>query len=241
MPSEQKAHNLEVFAPHIFIAPSFVLAELARLATARTYHPPKFERLFYGAEPMGDAERDWIGRALGVRPDPIYQATEGFLGAACAQGALHLNEDSIVFEFERIGASSRYRPIITDLKRTSQPMVRVRLDDLIEFTECPCSSALRAVRPIEGRVTDIWRWGDALIFPREIEDAISAAVGPSIDWRATASPQGVQLATSAEHAGRARDALALMLADASASAPITLVPFTPMSGPKRRRMRWSDD
>ena len=42
----------------------------------------------WGAEPMGVLERDWIGAALGVHPDPIYQATEGFLGAACPEGVL---------------------------------------------------------------------------------------------------------------------------------------------------------
>jgi putative adenylate-forming enzyme len=242
-PHEQRALQIEEFAPDIFIAPSFVLAELARLAEVRAFLPPKFERVFYGAEPMGAAERDWITRILGVRPDPIYQATEGFLGAACADGTLHLNEDSILFEFERIGHSTRHRAIITDLKRTSQPMVRVRLDDLIEFNEapCPCGSPLRAVHPIEGRATDVWRWGDAAIFPREIEKTITEAIGPSAEWRASGSPSGVRLATTPHNAAAARDALASLLAEKSVAQTIALEPFLPIAAPKRRRVRWLND
>jgi len=237
-----RAREIEAFAPDIFIAPSHVLADIARRAEAGAFAPPRFERLYYGAEPMGAAERHGITQALGARPDPIYQATEGFLGAACKLGTLHLNEDSIAFEFERIGASDRYRPIITDLRRTSQPMVRVRLDDLVQFAEAPCAcgSPLRAVAPIEGRIGDVWRWGDAVVFPREVEAAVSEALAPAADWRARASSSGAIVACAAQHANAARSALSALLEAAGAPVAIETEPFEADGAPKRRRVRWTD-
>lgn len=238
----ERAREIETFAPDIFIAPSHVLADLARRANTGTFAASRFERLYYGAEPMGAAERDWVTQALSARPDPIYQATEGFLGAACKHGALHLNEDSIAFEFERVGSSDRYRPIITDLRRTSQPMVRVRLDDLVQLMDAPCAcgSPLRAIEPIEGRIGDVWRWGDAVVFPREVETAISAALLPSDDWRAHATPAGVTLSCSSDRAEFAKTALSDLLRTAGASPPIGVAPFATDSAPKRRRVQWTD-
>jgi len=241
-PSAERAKQIEAHAPDILIAPSHVLAELARFAEAGTFKPPMFERLYYGAEPMGDAERAWIAAALGARPDPIYQATEGFLGAACQHGTLHLNEDSIAFELEPIAASDRYRLIVTDLRRTSQPMVRVRLDDLVQALDepCRCGSALRAVAPIEGRISDIWLWQDAFVFPKQVEDELGKAVPPSADWRAVASAESVSLACEPEHADRAKSALTALLADAGVARPVTATALTPQTSPKRRRVQWID-
>lgn len=237
----ERAREIEMFAPDIFIAPSHVLADLAQRAEAGAFAAPRFERLYYGAEPMGATERDWITQALGVRPDPIYQATEGFLGAACAHGTLHLNEDSICFEFERVGVSDRYRPVITDLRRTSQPMVRVRLDDLVQLAPpCACGSPLRAIEPIEGRVGDVWRWGDAVVFPREVESAISAELSPGVDWRVHATPASVTLFCSSGRAEAAKTALSDLLRTSGASPPINLAPFATESAPKRRRVQWAD-
>lgn len=232
----ERAHEIAVFAPDIFIAPGHVLVDLAQRGVAL-----RLERLFYGAEPMGEVERAWIGQALGARPDPIYQATEGFLGAACAHGTLHLNEDSIVFELEPIANSNRHRLIVTDLRRTSQPMVRVRLDDLIQLddTPCPCNSPLRAILPVEGRLNDVWQWDGVMLFPREIEAAIASAAPPPIDWRAVGAPQGVSLSIDAAHAPAARGALAALLASAGVRSAIETAPWVETGEPKRRRVRWS--
>lgn len=241
MPAQEIARSIEDFAPDIFIAPSHILLALAHLAAEGRFVPPKFERVLFGAEPMGESERQWIGEILGARPDPIYQATEGFLAAACTHGTLHLNEDAIVVELERIDTSDRYRPIITDLYRTSQPMVRVRLDDLIELqaTPCLCASPLRAIHPVEGRVQDVWRWKNVTLFPREIEAAIDVAVGPSISWSATASPAGVHISIDRGYAPQAHEALSTLLTQRGAPQTITLSPLEPQAGPKRRRVRWS--
>ncbi|WP_284221618.1 hypothetical protein, partial [Brevundimonas denitrificans] len=206
----ERLERLRAFAPDVLIAPPQVLADLAR----RTDRPWPLRRLFYGAEPMGEAERGWIGAALGARPDPIYQATEGFLGAACRLGTLHLNEDVLIIEREPVPGTNRFLPIITDLRRTTQPMIRVRLPDLLQPLPAPCScgSPLTAVHPVEGRLEDLWRWPGAVICPREVETAVSAALGPEHDWRAVATPHGVTVEAAPDRVEAARSAIENLLA-----------------------------
>ncbi|WP_439477496.1 cell division protein FtsA [Brevundimonas sp.] len=234
----ERFERLRAFAPDILIAPTQVLADLAR----RTDGPWPLRRLFYGAEPMGEAERGWIAAALGVRPDPIYQATEGFLGAACRLGTLHLNEDVLIIEREPVAGTNRFLPIVTDLRRTTQPMIRVRLPDLLEPlpAPCPCGSPLTAVHPIEGRLEDLWRWPGAVICPRQVETAVSAALGPEPDWRVVATRGGVTVEADPDRVEAARSAVATLLAEHGVDVPITARGRPVQDGIKRRRVRWSD-
>jgi len=239
MPAQERLARLEAFRPHVLIAPSHVLTDLARRCTESPAWP--LRRLFYGAEPMGEGERAWIGRRLGRRPDPIYQATEGFLGAACRFGVLHLNEDVLIIEREPVAGVNRFRPIVTDLRRTTQPVVRLRLDDLLEpAPPCRCGSPLQAVMGVEGRYDDLWRWGDVVIPPRAVEDALVAAVGPEQDWRVTAANDRVVIEIEATRAAEAKKAVEGLL-DASPRRPVIALAGPPVpEGPKRRRVRWSD-
>lgn len=238
VPAEEKRARLAAFAPDVLIAPSHVLAELARAAPLG-WAPA---RLFYGAEPMGDAERVWIEAALGARPDPIYQATEGFLGAPCRLGTLHLNEDALIIEREPVPGTNRFLPIVTDLRRVTQPMIRVRLPDLLEPLEppCPCGSPLAAARPVEGRLEDLWRWDDAVVPPREVEDAVAEALPPGVEWRATAGPSGVRVEVDPAHAAAARSAVEALLARRGVDRSVTMEGAPEHIAVKRRRVRWSD-
>ncbi|MBP6688354.1 MAG: hypothetical protein KA153_00055 [Hyphomonadaceae bacterium] len=227
--------ELKTFDPHVFVAPSHILAGLSR----NRIELKSIERVYYGAEPMGDAERAWIADVIGIRPDPIYQATEGFLGAACRHGALHLNEDTLVIERTPVEGTKRFAPIVTDLRRTTQPMVRVQLDDLLEPVDapCPCGSALLAVRGVEGRVGDLWRWDDVAIAPREVEETVSRAVGADIDWCAIGSAGGVHLEMETR-ADAAVVAIEMLLAARGVKRTVGSAAMAPMEGFKRRRVRW---
>lgn len=235
LPPDDRAAAIAAFDPQVLIAPPHVLAALGR----QDLRLPSLERVFYGAEPMGDAERDWIAARVGVRPDPLYQATEGFLGAPCRLGTLHLNEHDMVIELVPVDGTDRFRPIVTDLRRTTQPIVRVMLDDLIAPLDggCDCGAVTRAIRPVEGRIADIWRWDGQAICPRTVEDRVAAALGPAADWRATASPAGVVV--EAEDGGAARAALGALLAARGIDRPVGNRPFRGHGdAPKRRRVRW---
>lgn len=233
--------RLHAFRPDILIAPPHVLADLAR--RTQTSGPDwSLRRLFYGAEPMGEAERAWIRSVLGTRPDPLYQATEGFIAAPCRHGTLHLNEDVLIIEREKVPGTDRFVPIVTDLRRTSQPMIRVRLGDLLQPMEgrCACGSPLTAIHPIEGRLEDVWRCSGVTIPPRVVETAVSMAVGPHTDWRATANREGVVVEAEGSYIETAAEALSRMLAAHNIDLPVTSLPQAPVHGIKRRRIRWSD-
>lgn len=92
-----------------------------------------------------------------VFPDigEVYQATEGFLAASCSHGTLHLNEEFLYIEPQWID-EHRFTPLITDFTRSTQPIVRYRLDDVLvrKATPCPCGQATMAIERIEGRCDD---------------------------------------------------------------------------------------
>jgi putative adenylate-forming enzyme len=93
-----------------------------------------------------------------ISVDQIYQATEGFLGVSCRYGAIHLNKDSIIVEKQWLDRSTRrFVPVITDFVRTTQPLIRYRLYDVLIEREdqCRCGSIFTAIEKIEGREDDI--------------------------------------------------------------------------------------
>jgi putative adenylate-forming enzyme len=88
----------------------------------------------------------------------IYQATEGFLGATCEHGNLHLNEEFVHFEFEWLDKQkTRAIPIITDFTRKTQPIIRYKMTDVLIMDKqpCPCGRHTHVVQAIEGRSDDI--------------------------------------------------------------------------------------
>ncbi len=217
------------FDPQLLIAPPQVLLDLA----ASGHRLPSLRHLYYGAEPLNTHERAYIRERLGRRPDPIYQATEGFLGAPCAHGTLHLNEDGLIVEREDIGGG-RFRPIVTDLLRSTQLVIRLRLDDILKPCACPCGSALQAVEPVEGRIQDIWRWGNHAVFPAEVETAVSQNLAAHHRWLATGSPSGI--AYACDHDG---DGGAMAETLRRFGQPLTRTAYDPtMDFPKRRHVRW---
>ena len=76
------------------------------------------------------------------------------------------------------GERRRFHPVITDLLRRSQPIIRYELNDIItEFKNCPCGNKMTAIDMIEGRSDDILRFKDDLgnevkIFPDFFRRAI---------------------------------------------------------------------
>jgi hypothetical protein len=191
---------------------------------------------------MSEAERDWAGEALGARPRPLYQATEGFLGAACRRGRLHLNEHSLAVELEPVAGTDGFRLVVTDLRRRSQPIVRVRMDDFVELDPAPCGCgyAGRTILPPAGRVADLWRFGDRFVPPRLAIETLDAALGVPAAWQARATPREVGLSVDPARDGeRGAEALRAIL---PASVPVRLLSEPPPPPwPKRRRLTWSSE
>lgn len=121
----------------------------------------------------------------------IYKATEGAIAISCRQGSLHLNEDLIAVQLYNAdgsptppGSPSRHM-LVTDLHKTSQPIVRYTLNDVLTLSprRCACGSHFRVIEQIQGRADDVF-WGlrtDGqglqFVFPDYIRRAIIAISG----------------------------------------------------------------
>lgn len=147
---------LTAYQPTILIAPAQVLRALALAARAEAVkiHPKKVVSVAEVLEPM---DRQLITEIFGELHE-VYQATEGFLGCTCAQGVLHLNEEYIHIEPEWLDQEKRrFVPIVTDFTRTTQPIIRYRLSDVLLARDapCPCGRPTLALQAIEGRCDDL--------------------------------------------------------------------------------------
>ena len=111
------------------------------------------ERVVSVAEVLEDADRAALEAGFGPVVE-VYQATEGLLALPCPHGHLHLNEAHVHFDFEALG-DGYVRPVLTDLRRRAQPMIRHRLNDLLVLADgCACGQAARRVARIAGRQDD---------------------------------------------------------------------------------------
>lgn len=158
IPLEEQIENLESLAPDILVAPASVLCALAKLIEKEelTIQPTK---VFSAAEVLEKSDQMFLEKVFNQTIHQIYQCTEGFLAATCTEGNLHINEEYIHIEKEYIDrGSGRFIPIITDLFRTTQPIVRYRLNDILveDKRPCPCGSKHLRLKEIEGREDDIF-------------------------------------------------------------------------------------
>lgn len=143
-------HELEAFAPDTVVAPPKALRRLAEGGSLKGC------QAFSAAEVLDPLDRTIVERACGRPLREIYMATEGLFGVSCPLGTMHLAEDVVHFDWETIAGSKLVAPIVTDLVRRTQPMLRYRMNDLLELdpAPCACGSILQPVRRIEGRRDD---------------------------------------------------------------------------------------
>lgn len=148
-PIEQLAAALTATDPTLVVGPPSVLrAVLEAGARARP------EKVVSVAEVLEDGTRNVLEHGFEAPVVQIYQATEGMLGLPCASGELHLAEEHVHVETEPLGGGL-VRPVLTDLRRRAQPVIRHRLDDVLDLApDCSCGSATRRIRRIIGRQDD---------------------------------------------------------------------------------------
>ena len=241
------AEQLTDFAPTVLAAPPQVLDDLAtRPAVGLGRLRPQV--VYSIADVLDDDVAARVEAGFGVRLRQVYQATEGFLGISCAHGTLHLNEDLVHIEREVIDeASGRFVPIITDLYRTSQAIVRYRLGDVLlpGAANCPCGSVFTAIDRIEGRADDVLRFSDGTGETRPVfADFIRAAIlgAPAVvDFRLVQRVDGsLRLAVRPERAqASAHLALQALLRSRGLRVPQIFGMPWPVEAPtaKRRRVR----
>lgn len=161
---DRLCRDLEYYAPTVIVAPAQVLRELA---LKRRNSGLKISPMLVvsAAEVLGPQDRMLLEQSFEHLAE-IYQATEGFLGATCAHGRMHLNEEYLLVEPQWLDGE-RFIPVITDFTRRTQPIIRYRLDDVlaVDARPCPCGSAAMAIKHIEGRCDD------QLLLPGKTQDA----------------------------------------------------------------------
>jgi len=152
---------LNAFMPHILVAPPTLLGMLAKeqYSGELLCYP---ERIFSVAEVLEPQDNVAIATAFDLPAvDQIYQCTEGLLGVSCHQHRLHWQEDIVAVQFEALAdveRAERFTPILTDLWRMTQPIIRYRLGDTLRLAPpqtCTCGSSFRIIEHIEGRCDDV--------------------------------------------------------------------------------------
>ncbi len=156
-PFEELLAELEELNPEVLVAPASVHLAITQ-QLERRIQP---ETIVSVAEVLDKRSRAHLEAFWGRPMHEIYQATEGLLGQTCTRGVMHLNEDIFEIEQESLG-EGRFVPVVTDFFRRVQPVVRLRLDDVIlkRAEPCACGSPLLAVDQIEGRLGDVFLLGD---------------------------------------------------------------------------------
>ncbi len=152
---EQICERLGSFQPHILMGPPALLCVVAELVDeGRLSIAP--EMVISGAEVLEPQDRERLERVFGVIVREVYHTSEGPIGVSCARGRMHIPEDVSFVELEPLG-DGRYTPIVTQLFRRIQPLLRYRMNDIVTLddTPCPCGSAFRVLATVEGRCDDI--------------------------------------------------------------------------------------
>lgn len=156
-PLDRHLERLNARPPEILVAPPTVLRRLAEAEQAGALHISP-QQLISVAEVLEPDDARAAVAAFGVPVQQVYQCTEGFLGASCAAGRIHLNEELVHVEPEWLDAEHRrFQPIVTDFSRLTQLVVRYRLDDVLLAAAgpCPCGRPTRSLEAIEGRADDV--------------------------------------------------------------------------------------
>jgi putative adenylate-forming enzyme len=194
---EEIISELEKINPNMISAPPSMLEILAKEYGKGNFKiKPKV--LVSYAEILYPETKEHLERVFRCKIHQIYKCTEGAIAISCEKGSLHINEDLVAVQtFDSDGTltepgSPCHKMIITDLHKTSQPIIRYELNDIITISKNPCScgSHFRVIEKIQGRSDDLF-WGIRsdngklqFIFPDYISRAIITASDDIEDYQA---------------------------------------------------------
>jgi putative adenylate-forming enzyme len=186
-PWQDHLSALQILNPTLLFAPPSALLMLADAQKREEINISPL-KIFSIAETLDPLDAKSINAVFKQPLHQIYQCTEGFLAITCAHGTLHLNEDSVHVEPHWLNEEkTKFSPIITDLYRKTQPIIRYLLNDILTLSPepCACGSVFQAIESIEGRMDDL------LYFKNKKTDETPVSVFPDLIRRAIllASPE----------------------------------------------------
>lgn len=189
-PLEQHIKTLEKLKADILIGQPSVLIAIAKKYQQENIKPT-FTKVISVAEVLEEDHKEYISSVFKCPTSQVYQCTEGFLAYTCKKGQLHLNEDWLEIEKKHIDSEkTRFHPVITDYLRTSQPIVKYELNDILhEGPPCNCGAKSTVIRKIEGRSDDVFRFienkKEVVIYPDFIRRTIITASDKITNYKIT--------------------------------------------------------
>lgn len=185
---EHNVFKLNKLNPTILVAQPSMLIELAK-NIEKGKLSIQTKKIISVAEVLYPEDKIYLEKVFNQIIHQVYQCTEGLLASSCSKGTLHFHEDYLIIEKKYIDKEkTRFHPIITDLMRSSQPIVRYELNDIIQEKEyCSCGQKTIAIKQIEGRSDDILTFIDknkkeVKIFPDFFRRAIIFSDSNIIDY-----------------------------------------------------------
>lgn len=153
---EEHIAGLNALQPSIVVAQPSVLCMLAEEQVKGNLSVAP-RKIISVAEVLSVEDKNFLQEVFNQTIHQVYQCTEGFLASSCKYGTLHFNEDFLIVEKKYIDEEkTRFHPVITDLLRRTQPVVRYELNDIIsQKPYCACGSPMLAIESIDGRSDDI--------------------------------------------------------------------------------------
>ncbi len=190
---------LNAFQPEILIGPPSLLTLLAEQVVDRNLRV-RLKQVISVAEVLEPQDREYLEASLGVPIHQIYQCTEGLISVTCKLGRLHVQEDIVATQYESVADHSsestsqslRVTPIVTDLWRRTQPIIRYRLNDIWQLDDqlCPCGSSFQVIKAVEGRQDDTLFFSGRPVFPDTIRRMILLASDEIEDYEAVQESPG---------------------------------------------------
>jgi len=184
LPLPEAVAALNDLQPHLLAGPPRLLS---LLATGRARGELRVcpEKVVSFAEVLEPQDRATIESAFQQPVHQAYQCTEGLLALTCREAVLHVQEDVVALQTEPLPGDdeARVTPIVTDLHRRIQPMIRYRMKDVLTMgAPCRCGSEFRVIARIEGRCDDVCRFPAAVgglrpVFPDTLRRMVLLTAG----------------------------------------------------------------
>lgn len=235
-PTANLWQQLEAQQPHIIVAQPSVLLNLIKAANTPAC-PWPVQQVISVAEVLTQQDQTQIASWFQTRVDQVYQCTEGFLAHTCPRGQLHWNGDFIFLEKAHLN-DSKYQPIITDFKRSTQPIVRYKMNDILEMGQCECGLKTEVIASIDGRSDDIFSFQDADFYPDFIRRTVIFSSSDIQEYSVTKKNNEVELYIQGPHEAQAAafSALQSLFASKGVHPNIRLVstPYIAANGKKKR-------
>jgi putative adenylate-forming enzyme len=158
----KRLNNLQ---PNIISAPPSMLKILAGEKGGGRLSVNPIKLVSY-AEVLYPDVKDYLKKVFHCEVHEIYKCSEGAIAITCRYGNMHINEDVVAIQLINKDGSPTtpgnpcHRLIVTDLHKSSLPIIRYELNDIITLSsnKCKCGSSFRVIEKIQGRADDLF-WG----------------------------------------------------------------------------------